>query len=580
MVSHFFSVQKPTFLESISGILGILPSDIINTIVASSLALPTDVSVNCREEVLETAYAVQSFVRTCRGAADCVHADHRVEAMARCKVLLTPRHCKLQLDHQSYTRTMMHSVRIIMEYKLLVRLLKNNLSHCAFKLKSCCRGTRNLLNESLKYIELGKTPERSALAKASLGNRKNMNVGVVAESESAMLCLTDGGVAVLSNGRVFCTEGRHSGVFCPYADMERTFDVSVGCKNENVISAASEGSLLSIVTKNEHEDEFGIALCTIRTWDTERGVLLDSRKLGALNWKGVTWINLGFVYCATLNEKGGWTVSGDGQLYVEYFHPESEELSAQKIGGCWRPPTSKFDKDNLSWGYPELDRPNMNSETVVPTSISVSKNNNGCGLAYILTEVGFDWPKTEKLTYFDQIGPNCGNETITRVCEIHCYQGSSHNRLSIVRVSPAGDVMVVLRRVNFNDNQSILIYTRPLNERTKWGLGWGIAARSWSTWCGANLCWPISNSIFSPCGGIVCFFYRSPSPNEQGGTDQADTNEAGVMTIDVCASIENRQVIASDTQTPHVSSPLNILWGDGIFLSTAIGDGIVRVGSI
>jgi hypothetical protein len=564
---------------AISGILGKLPNDVLGCIVAAMLE-----KCHAHEEVLHTARSVRAFLLTCRGAASAVSHKHRLEALCRSSfraVCMAPPIASKA--HREYTEFAYATVRSAVELQLFHRLLLHGLSHCASMVHSCCRGGRESLNRhvSSETVQLRSPRDGkrwgATLVKQAFGpERETVRTTVAAGSDARLLCQTDTGAAMQSSAKdcVRCVAGRMSDTFSPEGELLVTFETP--CQGL-VRFAASTGRLLALCIDERNAPIDGrwgehsyvpksgswnvrwdeVEHCTaggdvLEVWDTVDNVLVCRCPFFRHHNIRALWI-CGEDVCAFSEEK-------DEQSFQDI----------EDVGGVVKRHLHKFSKlqDGKFGNYRQCDLlPATSAEHV-----SVARHVGSLAL-FRGNRRGF---------YFQGSTEFIDQQSFPVVA--NCYWSLSKYQTShstcVGELSPMGDTMVIINRAL--NACTILIYRRKsvqnfanecqFAEAVRDALGWRqhavLQRGSWGSKVPASLGDAFPHGAFSPCGCSALFFFCDGH------------GEGEFVEIDICDSIVNGSVCAHLKGIMLKCVPTKLVWGDGFYLETNCGGGVLRIGSV
>lgn len=518
LFAPFFGVAPPRMSETLAGAMTgpfeRLPIELVQCIVVAVLS---------SDDALVSMLTVGNFLRTCRGAAAGVTRAHRLEATARAFLGGTLKPLPCVAPHRAYTELLLTRVRSSMELATVNRMLRDSTSHCASLTSgACCRASRESLNAELGTDEwwLRWGYMGAFLKEAMAPECPAMRVAVAAGGGSQVLCQTDRGAALVTNGGgcVRCVHKLPCEVFSPERELEVVFEKSF---DDTVLFGASAGKLLAVVLKREVNNNPWDNKYALQVWDTGANAHVYTHEIASYPTK--LWI---------VGEKVYWIVNGK---------PTGHHVWSMHLEHCF-PLTGKSGSVRLPDSH---------------TLDAVSVSRHAGHFAMIDANPA---RRAEHLIFFDV--------EFAQLVHIDSYARTTLWHRSIVKLSPLGDTLVVVG--SSHPSPTTLIYRRcnPVGSRR---LGWQL----WKQIVpfneaefpqpGDGMSYPIQHGVFSPCGGIVCFFFWNH-------------NKGQVMYIDM------HRVLAGQRATPVVKDflPMSIptskvVWGDGFFLPTGTGSGVLGI---
>jgi len=501
-----------------------LPVELVQCIVVAVLE---------SDGALVSMRALGSFLRTCRGAAAAVAREHRLEAAARAFLGNTLKPLTGVAPHRAYTELLVTYMRSRMEHACALRMLRDITLHCASLTSGpCCRKSREAYNDELKGEEwwwrwgfMGEL-----VKEATAPERPVMRIAVAAARGSQVLCRTDRGAALttkpltLTGGCVRCVENRPCEVFSPERELEVTFEQSF---DDAVLLGASAGKLFAVVLVHMINDNAWENQYALQVWDMEANARVYARAIDPYPIE--LWI---------LDERVYWLTNG---------HETDKHRWSLHLEQCL-PLTGEYERVQLPDSH-FLDATSVSRHTGDLAMIDANPDQS-----------------IEQLLFFDV--------KLKQLRSVNSFARISRVRRSLVQISPMGNTMVLVGTSHQTPTTSI--YRRfPASSFPDIGktrlLGWAL----WKTIVPRSdacfpqrLNYPTQHGAFSPCGGMVHFFFLSGERSEG-------------MHLDVRRVLEGEDVQAVVLQyVPNAVPPTKSAWGTcGLFLPTGTGGGVLRIGA-
>ncbi|MBN38450.1 MAG: hypothetical protein CMI29_08295 [Opitutae bacterium] len=489
---------------------------------------------------------VHHFLLTCRGAAAAVTRAHRFEAAARIYMLGALRPLPLVPVHRAYTELFYCFVRSHVALKSMVDTFEVTATHCADQ--ACCQQSREDANARWRQKDWWNSWGRvgSAIVHEALGEEHPVvQISVAASKNAYPLCYTDRGVAIVQHGHadgakgVLCVERERCDIFSPDRDLKVSFEVPT---RDFVYLAASSGTLLAIIVLAALEDDnIPIDLYAdevafrssdngvLQVWDMASGERLFETEVEAVVHE--LWLFADTVFCCMQSlqreEPNLWPLRVERFLARRTNVPKAIHL----LGLC-----------------------------CVIRDTCVARHTGD--LAVLDSRDDFIEMR-ERLIFYDAARAQ------TRV--IDSYDRVHEGRRSLVRISPMGDTLVMLRRSDAKHR--LIIYRR--KERADVGecpnLGW-VCWKHIEPHCGFpnTLSYKYIQCAFSPCGGKMLYFCR-----DGGGLG------GEVILVDLRAMFKGQERALTTMPMLHAAIPHDVFaWNDGgLYLPTGSRGGILCIGA-
>lgn len=545
-------VTNTTTLAAVTvttGILTILPSELIGAIVDALLRLPADVDWDIRPHALETIQAVRNFALTCRGVAVAIDVDHISELRSRKLMHTAPN--DYHMSHPTpYAWLLVKSCLAWVEVGALQQMLTNGLGHCASTTGGCCRSIRAAHNDKYDgwhaYLEsIGNSRQHDILSGVAEPNAK-MRLNVVVEDPRAMLIgTTHNGALVASRGQVLRITASPAPEFTPGLEMHVTMRVDV------------EGRYCWAI---EHPDGT-ISVCSD-----------DSPNANGTN----------HAYTITT-----WSQDGTHILFREQIKPHRDfaDPALGPIENMWAHGTDVWMACLAPWSPP--DDPNREMEMLqligirrdggldtfrqVPpcdsfVDLAVARGVGHC--AFIDCN---DQMYTANLHYF-----NTSTGQLSYRVDKQLPNYMDHGIMDTVALSRDARIMVATGRC-YNE-QLVYIYRRTApgpHGFVRWqrlDIG-GAYPRSYLPGLAVPLhdrCELYCGQI-SPCGSMLLLMYRD-------GTTEPRV-PGNLIVLNLNATIARKSFHYYLSMIPAGAVPLRLMWSNGIFVQAAQG-GVLRLGLV
>lgn len=518
--------------DSISGWFGRLPIELIRAIVTAMLELEHPAQ---RDDVIASVRCVQSFVRTCRGASLVVTREQRMEGMARRYLQLAP--LPGVVADCAYTELSYVNFRSAIESQLVLEAILTGVTHCACLTNACCRSGRARLNNTLRLMTArGNCPSNIIAQKVLGSHRESMCVSVAAGRNASLLCHTDRGAAVCVGDLVRCIEGVVCDVYSAEGELAITFERRIDPEIGAVTMAASSGDMLVLFLSNPNHAQSG-KWQALQVWDTKSNMLLDSRRVK--HSPTLLWVCDQTVYCLTTsNVPDLFTTTAQQRPIIDRWQPRAREESMKRKGRRWTLPTCG-------------------------QIVSVSVARHAGHLVMVDKHTG---RSKEHILFFDV--------ALGQVGSIDCHTALTIlGDSSTVALSPMADTAVFVSRSL--DNPAVFVYRRKQQQlhsgRVCIGvdepMGWSMCFHGNPSHSAFHLTRLYTQyTTFSPCGGEVCCIFSSQY-------------DAKFLRVNVSKTLQDGKVTAEFYDVSTSVVPTKVVWSDGVYLQTKLGNGIIRIGS-
>ena len=540
----FFTSFRLTgsFDTPIPGPIGVLPPEVLGTIVAALLALHPRAALT---EANASAKWVRNFLLTCRGAGAAPSRAQLLEMVARRDAHITLG--RGTQSEQPYYTLALSILRSCMELDALLVGIHQGIAHCASLTGGCCRGTRNRFNDTMRrrcYAD--PNTGRGALALEAMGpGRTHMCVKVAGGTDTYIMCETDRGVVMNTRSSVAgkgcllqCVEGGAPDAFCPESELKVTFTFAKEPLGGwfAVAKAASSGDLLVLLVvlaygATTHDGANNLQL---QTWDMRLNKLIDTRP--ETEYVDRLWV---------CNDTVHRLCSPDDDEYRVFID-------------SYRPRTSSMDE---RVHLPRISRMRTLYFAKRTGDIAfVNPTTNACA---------------EEVLFMDI--------ELRRIASIDVHDERYVNGgLSRIALSPAGDTIVYLAWAL--NSPGVFVYRRDADydtarERLSAPFGWRLTNKSYMGTCTLNssfasvvATYTDASLAFSPCGSKVCCFFASPAQAECMWVDLRRT-----FAVRNTSTLVNVKFISMMLHC----HPKSIIWSsDGIYLQTHTHSGVVRIGTL
>lgn len=429
---------------TISGVIGMLPLDLLDSIVTRLLRIDLSKGVWQANGTL----AVQAFTSTCRGALGCLSREHAIELKSRREMhlALTP---DLVNETYPYTMLMLRSIRSRLEQCILDGFL-GHYPGVVVTETVLVPPYQITTSDPIKF----QTDDH--LTRMAMGNRNLMSVKCMASGTCRLLCSAKDGLIFAKNDR---------DVFYAQSTSQSQFDLnSVLCSGYEYSAAMYDECMLAILTRDAYEQQLETpSTYTVTTRNVTNGEVVNKDKITVGDESHCAQLLTAWVHQAEL--WAAFCVSGMGytraQVEVQLFRIIHSERGKKWATEMTRLPV--FDKLK---------------------SLSVSSQTNNLAVME-----GLRGNRSVMLHFFD-----VNTLELANVDVFDLYR----HKTTKVELSPDGNVMAVIAQ------QTIYIYHRSGGKRDP--MGWRRVAET-SLAAGVTDC-TLETSVFSPCGSRILYFFH------------------------------------------------------------------------
>lgn len=525
-----------SFNTPLPGLIGVLPPEVLGTIVDALLALHPYASLT---EANASAKWVRNFMLTCRGAGASASRAQLLEMVARRNAQITLAR-GTQSDQPYYTLAL-RILRSCMELDAMLVGIHEGIAHCASLTGGCCRGARNRFNDNMhRNYYADPNTGRGTLALEAMGpGRTHMCVKVAGGQDKQIMCETDHGVAIHTripgnkSCLVQCVEGGAPDAFCPESELKVTFTFAKESLDGwfAVARAASGGDLLVLLVVLAYgaTPRDSTSNLQLQTWDTRQNKLIDTRPV--TEDVDRLWV---------CNDTVHRLCSPDGdehRVFIDSYRPRTSSTDERvHLPRISRMRTLYFAKRTGDIAF-------------------VSPTTNCCA---------------EEVLFMDM--------RLRRIASIDVHDERHVNGgLSRIALSPAGDTIVYLAWAL--NNPGVFVYRRDADydtarERLSAPFGWRLTNKSYMGTCSLNSSFASveASLAFSPCGSKVCCFFASHGQAECMWVDLRRT--FAVRNTSTPVNVNFKSIMLN-------CHPRAIVWSsDGIYLHTNTLSGFLRIGTL